>query len=74
LKANDGFIQLQKELSDTEDKVAYARQFYNTQLMEYNLKVKVFPNNMLVGLFGFSVKEFFKAEESERKAAKVDFS
>ncbi len=73
LKANDGFIQLQKELSDTEDKVAYARQFYNTQLMEYNLKVKVFPNNMLVGMFGFSVKEFFKAEESERKATKVDF-
>lgn len=74
LKANEGFIQLQKELSDTEDKVAYARQFYNTQLMEYNLKVKVFPNNMLVGMFGFSVKEFFKADESERKATKVDFS
>ena len=74
LKANDGFIQLQKELSDTEDKVAYARQFYNTQLMEYNLKVKVFPNNMLAGMFGFSSKEFFKVEESERKSVKVDFS
>ncbi len=74
LKANDGFIQLQKELSDTEDKVAYARQFYNTQLLEYNLKVKVFPNNLLVGLFGFSVKEFFKVDDSERKATKVDFS
>lgn len=74
LKANDGFIQLQKELSDTEDKVAYARQFYNTQLMEYNLKVKVFPNNMLVGMFGFKEKEFFKTEESERKNVKVDFS
>ncbi len=74
LKANDGFIQLQKELSDTEDKVAYARQFYNTQLMEYNLKVKVFPNNMLVGIFGFKEKEFFKTEEAERKNVKVDFS
>lgn len=73
LKANDGFIQLQKELSDTEDKVAYARQFYNTQLMEYNLKVKVFPNNMMAGVFGFKEKEFFKTEESERSAVKVDF-
>jgi LemA protein len=73
LKANDGFIQLQKELSDTEDKVAYARQFYNTQLMEYNLKVKVFPNNMLAATFGFKEKEFFKIEEGERKAVKVAF-
>lgn len=73
LKANDGFIQLQKELSDTEDKVAYARQFYNTQLMEYNLKVKVFPNNLLAGMFGFAAKEFFKVEESERVATKVKF-
>jgi LemA protein len=74
LKANDGFIQLQKELSDTEDKVAYARQYYNTQLMDYNVKVKVFPNNMLAGTFGFKEKEFFKAEETERKAVKVTFS
>ncbi len=73
LKANDGFIQLQKELSDTEDKVAYARQFYNTQLMEYNLKVKVFPNNMLANMFGFAEKEFFKTEEAERKNVKVSF-
>jgi LemA protein len=73
LKANDGFIQLQKELSDTEDKVAYARQFYNTQLMEYNLKVKVFPNTVIAGMLGFKEKEFFKVEESERKATKVTF-
>lgn len=73
LKANDGFIQLQKELSDTEDKVAYARQFYNTQLMEYNLKVKVFPNNIMANMFGFKEKEFFKTAESERSAVKVAF-
>lgn len=73
LKANDGFIQLQKELSDTEDKVAYARQFYNTQLMEYNLKVKVFPNNIMAGMFGFTAKEFFKTGEQERVATKVKF-
>jgi LemA protein len=74
LKANENFIQLQKELSDTEDKVAYARQYYNTQLMEYNLKVKVFPNVLLASTLGFKEKEFFKAEESERKATKVSFS
>jgi len=73
LKANENFLQLQKELSDTEDKVAYARQFYNTQLMEYNVKIKVFPNNMLVSMFGFKEKEFFKVEEAERKATKVKF-
>jgi LemA protein len=73
LKANENFIHLQKELSDTEDKVAYARQFYNTQLMEYNLKVKMFPNNLFANMFGFKEKEFFKAEESERKGVKVAF-
>lgn len=73
LEANQNFMQLQKELSDTEDKVSYARQFYNTQLMEYNLKVKVFPNSVFAGLFGFAAKEFFKADEAERKAVKVSF-
>jgi len=72
LKANENFLQLQKELSDTEDKVAYARQYYNTQLMEYNVKVKVFPNTIIATMFGFKEKEFFKAEEGERKAVKVD--
>jgi LemA protein len=74
LKANDGFIQLQRELSDTEDKVAYARQYYNTQLMEYNVKVKTFPNVILAGTLGFKEKEFFKAEETEREPVKVTFS
>ncbi len=74
LKANENFTHLQKELSDTEDKVAYARQFYNTQLMEYNLKVKTFPNVLLAGMMGFKEKEFFRAEESERKGVKVSFS
>ncbi len=73
LKANENFVHLQKELSDTEDKVAYARQFYNTQLMEYNLKVKVFPNTLFANMFGFKEKEFFKAEEGERKSVKVNF-
>ncbi len=74
LKANENFGHLQRELSDTEDKVAYARQFYNTQLMEYNLKVKTFPNVLLAGMLGFKEKDFFRAEESERKGVKVSFS
>lgn len=73
LKANENFIHLQKEVSDTEDKIAYARQFYNTQVMEYNLKVKVFPNSVLAGTFGFRPKDFFKADEQERKSVKVSF-
>jgi LemA protein len=74
LEANQSFVQLQKELSDTEDKVSYARQYYNTQLMEYNMKVKVFPNNMLAGTMGYKPKEFFKAEDGERKSVKVSFN
>lgn len=74
LKANENFVQLQKELSDTEDKVSYARQFYNSSLLEYNVKVKVFPNSMLSGAFGFTEKEFFGATDKERETVKVTFS
>lgn len=73
LKANENFLQLQKELSDTEDKVAYARQYYNTQLMEFNLRVKSFPAMLVSPLLGFRAREFFKAEEAERKGVKVAF-
>ncbi len=74
LKANETFVQLQKELSDTEDKIAYARQYYNTQLMDLNLKVKTFPNVLLAGMLGFKEREFFKASEEDRKSVKVTFS
>ena len=74
LKANENFMELQKELEDTEDKVAYARQFYNTQLMDYNVKVKTFPNVLLAGAFGFTQKQFFKVAEGEEKPVKVNFS
>jgi len=73
LRANENFVQLQKELSDTEDKIAYARQYYNTQVMEYNLKVKTFPNSLVAKQFGFSEKEYFKTAEAERQAVKVKF-
>ncbi len=73
LKAQEGFLNLQKELSDTEDKVAYSRQFYNSVVRDYNSKIVVFPANIIAGLFGFKEEVFFEAEESEREAVKVDF-
>lgn len=73
LKANENFLQLQKELSDTEDKVAYARQFYNTAVTEYNTKIQIFPNVLIANNFGFKSEEFFEAEEEERKKVKVKF-
>ncbi len=73
LKANENFLQLQQELGDTEDKVAYSRQFYNSTVMDYNVKVKVFPNVFLAGAFGFTEKPFFKTAEEEKKAVKVEF-
>lgn len=74
LKANENFLQLQKELSDTEDKVAYSRQYYNSTVMDYNVKIKVFPNNLIAAQLGFGEKEFFGASEEDRKPVKVTFS
>lgn len=73
LRANENFLQLQKELSDTEDKVAYARQFYNSTVMDYNVKVRVFPNSIIANAFAFKEQPFFKATEEERKGVKVEF-
>ena len=73
LKASDNFKDLQRQLEDTEDKIAYSRQFYNTNVMDYNVKIKVFPNVLFVSGLGFSEREFFKAADEERKEVKVDF-
>ena len=74
LKAQEGFINLQKELSDTEDKVAYSRQFFNSVVRDFNSMVVVFPTSIIARLFGYSKKAFFEATEEERKSVKVDFS
>ncbi len=74
LKAQANFQQLQSELSDTEDKIAYARQFYNTNVLDYNTKIQVFPTVLIAGMFGFKAEEFFEAEEAAREAVKVSFS
>lgn len=73
LKANENFAQLQQELSDTEDKVAYSRQFYNSIVKDFNIKVKVFPNAIIASLFGFKEKSFFEVAEADRQAVKVQF-
>ncbi len=73
LKANENFIHLQKELSDTEDKVAYSRQYYNSVVNDYNIKIRTFPNTLFNEMLGFSEKEFFAANEAERKSVKVSF-
>lgn len=74
LKANENFQQLQEELADAEDKIAYARQFYNTNVMEYNIKLKTFPSVLVANMFGFKKYEFFEAAEEEREDVTVDFS
>lgn len=73
LKAQDGFVNLQKELSDTEDKIAYSRQFYNSVVRDYNEILVVFPSNLVAGMFGFTRKEFFEVAESDKAPIKVDF-
>lgn len=73
LKANENFIQLQKEISDTEDKVAYARQYYNNSVLEFNTKIRTFPNTLVNEMLGFPEQQFFGATDEERKAVKVNF-
>lgn len=74
LKANVNFLELQRELSDTENKIQAARRFYNGNVMEYNTKIAVFPNNLIVGILGFGKEEFFGLEnEAEREPVKVKF-
>ncbi|MEW6142785.1 MAG: LemA family protein [Chloroflexota bacterium] len=73
LRASENFMQLQKELSDIEEKIAYSRQFYNTNVMDFNTKIKVFPNVLLANSFGFKPADFFAATESERADVRVSF-
>lgn len=73
LKASDNFKELQEELSDTETKIAASRQFYNANVMDYNTKIKVFPNNLLAGMMGFKEEEFFATDEESKSDIKVEF-
>jgi len=73
LKSNTNFLELQRELSDTENKIQSARRFYNTNVLALNTKVETFPTNLLASPFGFAKREFFEAGEEERVAPAVKF-
>jgi len=73
LKASVNFLELQKELTDTEDKIQAARRFYNGNVLDFNTKLETFPTNVISQMFGFKVSEFFAAEEGEKAAPKVSF-
>uniref|UniRef100_A0A7C4GFY4 LemA family protein n=1 Tax=candidate division WOR-3 bacterium TaxID=2052148 RepID=A0A7C4GFY4_UNCW3 len=73
LKANQNFLALQEELTTTENKIAFARQFYNDVVMDYNNRIQMFPSNIVAGMFGFKAEEFYSVPEAEREAPKVKF-
>lgn len=74
LKASQNFSQLQEELQNTENKIAFSRQFYNDIVTKYNTKLEVVPSNIIASMFGFKPEELFEAESDEaRKNVKVDF-
>ena len=74
LKANENFLELQRELTDTEDKIQAARRFYNGNVRDFNTKLQVFPTNMMASMMGFKEREFFGIEdEKEKEVVKVKF-
>ena len=74
LKANQNFLALQEELTSTENKISFARQSYNDQVLFFNNKIQMVPSNIVAGMFGFKEEEFFEIEDdSERAVPKVSF-
>ena len=73
LKANENFINLQNELASTEEKIMYARTFYNDNVLNYNNKIELFPSSMVASMFHFEKAKFFEAAEEERKNVEVKF-
>jgi LemA protein len=73
LKANQNFLNLQEELTSSEDRVAYARQFYNDTVLKYNNKIQTIPSNVIAGMFNFQEREYFEGEEEARTVPRVQF-
>ena len=73
LKANTNFADLQRQLEDTEDKIAYSRQFYNSNVLGFNTQIATFPSNLVARAFGFHEEGFFEAQPQEREQVKVQF-
>ena len=74
LKANQNFMQLQEELTTTENKIAYARQFYNDSVMKYDTSRQTFPNSAVASMFHFVDRDYFEVEEAAKAVPKVDFT
>jgi LemA protein len=75
LKANQNFLALQEELTSTENKISFSRQFYNDSVLNFNNKTQMFPSNIMASMFGFKAEEFFEVTvAAEREAPKVSFS
>ncbi len=73
LKANTNFMSLQDNLKETEDKIQYARQFYNDSVLNYKNKLEIFPSNIVANMFNFKPEAFFEIEEQDKEAPKVKF-
>lgn len=74
LKANENFIELQKEVTDTEDKIQASRRFYNANVRDLNISIESFPSNVIAGMFGYKKRELFELEDvGERKNVEVKF-
>ena len=73
LRASENFTNLQNELSDTESKISYARQFYNSNVRDFNSKIIMFPGNLMAPMLGFKQEAFFEANEEEKQPVKVQF-
>ena len=75
LKANQNFLSLQEELTTTENKIAFARQFYNDSVMQYDTKKEIFPNNLIVSMFNFESFNMFEIQDAaERENVKISFN
>jgi LemA protein len=73
LKANQNFLSLQEELTGTEGRIAYARQYYNDSVLSYNTKIQTFPANIFAGMFNFTPREYFEADDQSRGNVTVQF-
>jgi LemA protein len=73
LKANQNFLSLQEELTSTEDRIAYARQFYNDRVQAFNTKIQKIPSNIIAGMFNFSAREYFRGDDEHNEPVHVQF-
>lgn len=73
LRASDNFLDLQRNLTDAEDKIQASRRFYNGQVRDFNTKLQIFPNNLIAGSFGFYKRDFYDAPEVVNEAPKINF-